>query len=634
MKYIITILILILSYNVFSQESALDKIHYFEEKNLNTDLFLLKSVSNFSPNEIRIILNFNRILEPSNLKTVFYILSGNIYKEYYNYDSAISQYNNALDFSLKNLKSKKSQRTAIISYLNLAKINHELNDSLKFSQNIENAISFSKQYKYDDLKAEAYLYYIKYHIYRNPHQVEEYLDLCTSYFSEVQRHAELRACYLLKSIFFQSKKNFAHAKNYINKSFDITMNDSLLANLFYNKAVLSQHQNLPFESYEKDYLKSLELSIKYKIYEIAKKVSSNLLRDYKKQNDLKKAFEMQQITKAMKDSISKMSSQKKIFLANIQNEISIKENTITTLESKEIENKIKLKNYKRNRQFLNLLILFFSIGFLVALYYFILAQNFNKKIIKKNTELENSNEKLQKTKIELEELGKNKDRFFSIIAHDLRSPFNSVLGLSEYVSESMEELDKEDILKFNQLIYTSSKSLYNLLENLLDWSKTQIGQLKFQPEIYDLYEIVEKELAVLKMIAANKHISIQTEIEKNTFAYFDKEMIATVVRNITNNGIKFTQRDGIIKIKAQNKHSNVIVSIEDNGIGISEENISKLFKAEKEFTTNGTNGEKGTGLGLAICKEFVLINEGNIQVISVLGKGSTFTFSLPSVKNN
>jgi len=632
MRYLITIFLIILSYSVFSQERTIDKVHYFEEKSLNSDLSLLKSIFNFKPNEVRIILNTNRMLKPSNLKAVFYILSANIYKEHFNYDSAISLYNNALNYSLAETKSKKAQRLAVIAYLSIAKIDHQLNDSVNFNKNIERAITLSEQYKFDDLKAEAYLYYTKFHIYKNTNQIQSYLNYSTEYFGRMQIYSELRACYLLQNILFQSKKEYAKAKIYIDKSFDITQNDSLLANLFYNKALLSENQNLPFESYEEDYLKALELSRKYNIHETAKKVSFKLLKIYKKQNNFKQTFEIQLIYKAMKDSLSKISSQKKIFLANIQNEISIKENTITDLESKEIENKIKLKNYERNRELLNLLIIFFSISLIIALYYFILTQNYNKKIIKKNKELEKSNEKLQKTKLELEEVGKNKDRFFSIIAHDLRSPFNSVLGLSEYISDSMEELEKEDILKFNQLIYTSSKSLYNLLENLLDWSKTQIGQLKFQPELFDLYEIVQKELAVLKMIAANKNITIQAEIEKNTFAYFDREMIATVVRNITNNAIKFTKTNGNIKINAQNKQSTIIVSIEDNGIGISAENIKKLFNAEKEFTTNGTNGEKGTGLGLAICREFVIINGGNIEVTSEVGKRSTFTFSIPCTK--
>ena len=530
-------------------------------------------------------------------------------------------------------KNNKTQRFYVISLINIAKISSITNDSNTFNKNIKKALSLSKKYKFEDLLAEANFQSAKSSIYESPQIMNSYLNNAESFFVKKNMEREVQNCYLLRSLTFYLYGEIPSSELFLNKAFEINKSDSLLATLHFYRANLyriTKKENASIENY----LKAIELSQKYLDYQIILKSSFALSQLYEEMQFLKKAFDIHTIYKEAKDSLNKINSKKRIFLAKIQYKFSNKENSVTELKLQEVKNKVKLQQHKNNRQILYMVSGFFVILFIVIIYFFLIARNYNKRLSKKNKELHKSNLTLRKAKNNLEELGKNKDRFFSIIAHDLRSPFNSVLGLSEYISESMGDLEKKEILDLNKMIFTSSKGLFILLENLLDWSKTQIGKLEFNPKGNDLHKVIEDELEVFKIIAANKEINIISKIEKGTFAYFDKDMIATVIRNITNNAIKFTENEGNIELSAKNNESSIIISISDNGIGISPDNIKKLFNANKQFTTSGTSGEKGTGLGLAICKEFIVMNNGTINVKSELDKGTKFEFTLPKNKKH
>ena len=243
-----------------------------------------------------------------------------------------------------------------------------------------------------------------------------------------------------------------------------------------------------------------------------------------------------------------------------------------------------------------------------------------------------SEQELNQYTSELESLNLTKDKFFSIIAHDLRNPFAGILGVSEMLEEKLKETNTNNSLelqKMTQLIQTSSRSAYALLENLMQWAKTQTGELNFEPIITSIDAIIEATLPLVNGNAYKKNISIEKDLCPEKFIFADPALTNTILRNILTNAIKFTYPNGKIKIATRVIDSFVEVSISDNGIGIKEENINKLFRIDSKFSKIGTDSERGTGLGLILCKEFVEKQGGIIRVESEFGKGSTFTFSLP-----
>ncbi|MFA6924622.1 MAG: PAS domain S-box protein [Bacteroidales bacterium] len=245
------------------------------------------------------------------------------------------------------------------------------------------------------------------------------------------------------------------------------------------------------------------------------------------------------------------------------------------------------------------------------------------------TEKKNSEKQLKKYAADLKNLNMTKDKFFGIIAHDLKNPFSSMLGASELLSQNFDKYDAERIKKFSLILNDSAKSGYALLENLLEWSRSQTGNLKFNPEKINILKIIEGILSNIKISAANKNIKLHSEIKEDLILIADKNMLNTILRNLLNNAIKFTHKGGNVFIKTENNNNSVTIAIKDDGIGIAKENINKLFRIDTKFCNIGTAEERGTGLGLLLCKEFVEKHGGNIWVESELGKGSEFKFTIP-----
>lgn len=229
------------------------------------------------------------------------------------------------------------------------------------------------------------------------------------------------------------------------------------------------------------------------------------------------------------------------------------------------------------------------------------------------------------------ELNKTKDKFFSIISHDLKNPFNQIIGFSELLVKTIEKQDIEKSTRFANFILESSKSAYKLLENLLEWSRSQTGKIEYNPEKIYPRGIIVETFGLLENIAKEKKIELFNEIPDNLTVHADLNMITTVIRNLVSNAIKFSNLNGKIKIYHTAIENNYIeITVEDNGIGIKAEVIDKLFKIDTNLTTVGTNQEKGTGLGLILCKEFVEKNKGEIYVESQENQGSKFKFTLPA----
>jgi PAS domain S-box len=227
------------------------------------------------------------------------------------------------------------------------------------------------------------------------------------------------------------------------------------------------------------------------------------------------------------------------------------------------------------------------------------------------------------------ELNATKDKFFSIIAHDLKNPFNSIIGFAECLIETVKEKDYEKASEFASIILHSSKQAMELLSNLMTWSKSQSGRLSFMPENYQLSALLNDVIVVLDGMIRQKSIRIERFIAENTYVLVDKAMICTVLRNLISNAIKFSFPFGKIEIASTEYQNEVVIAVKDYGVGISQERTEKIFVIHENQSTLGTQNESGTGLGLILCKEFVERNNGRIWVESEVGVGSTFYFSVP-----
>jgi two-component system, sensor histidine kinase and response regulator len=220
-------------------------------------------------------------------------------------------------------------------------------------------------------------------------------------------------------------------------------------------------------------------------------------------------------------------------------------------------------------------------------------------------------------------------KFLSIIAHDLRSPFSSIIGILELLKMSLKEFDKAEVEEYVDVIYKSANNTLILLDNLLVWAVSQNKEKNFKPVKINLYELLREEIENLRTLAEQKQIIITHSVEPEINVTADLQMVKTILRNLLSNAIKYTNCDGEITINAQEKNQFVEVGIKDNGTGISPEIRKKLFKIDTLLSTAGTNNEQGTGLGLLLCKEFVELHGGSIRVESESGKGSRFSFTLP-----
>jgi len=256
-------------------------------------------------------------------------------------------------------------------------------------------------------------------------------------------------------------------------------------------------------------------------------------------------------------------------------------------------------------------------------------QQQKEEILVQTEKLEDTNKILEDQKGELELLNKTKDKFFSIIGHDLKNPIGALMNYTEILMNADMDIKEAERAEFYEIINFSAKHTFSLLENLLNWSRTQTGSIRFDPKHTSLTELVNENITLLKANAKSKTINLYTDIKDDLRVFADPNMVKTVIRNLITNAIKFTHENGSIKISGLIDADKIIVSITDSGVGISEENIAKIFKVGEHHTTQGTNNEAGTGLGLVICREFVEKNGGKIWVTSDIGKGTTFSFTIP-----
>jgi PAS domain S-box-containing protein len=248
------------------------------------------------------------------------------------------------------------------------------------------------------------------------------------------------------------------------------------------------------------------------------------------------------------------------------------------------------------------------------------------------TEHKKAEQALLESEARFKELNATKDKLFSIIGHDLKGPLNNILGFSELIDQNFESFSEQEIKQYVKLIYKSSLTVTDLLENLLTWSRAQRNIFTVSPHNVAVYFTVERCFGQLIQNALHKEIRLKNNVLPDTVVYADEEMISTIIRNLISNAIKFTNRGGTISVIAQSSPEHVAIGIKDTGVGIASDKIAQLFQPNENQSSPGTEGEKGTGLGLLICKDFAEKNNGKIWAESSPEQGTTFWIKLPPQK--
>ncbi len=253
----------------------------------------------------------------------------------------------------------------------------------------------------------------------------------------------------------------------------------------------------------------------------------------------------------------------------------------------------------------------------------------NNDLTLRNTEITEQKEALQVLNIELKEVNAAKDKFFSIIAHDLRNPLINLRDATNILLDSMADLGKDDITVYLRDINSSASGVYSLLENLLNWSRAQTGKIQFVREDFDLRILVDAVLAIHKLQSEAKNIKLINNVPEGIIVPADPNITSTIIRNIVSNSLKFTANGGEIKVDMNEMDNIFQVVISDNGIGMSRDTLLDIFSIDKQISTPGTNDEKGTGLGLIICRDLAKINHGDLKIESEEGRGTHIIITLP-----
>ena len=517
-----------------------------------------------------------------------YISIGNLYYTQENYSYATTYYNDALAI-YKELNDKES---IAICYTNLG-----------------NTIADSGN------TIEGLKYFFK--------SVEIGKELVMKY-GLANNYNNIADCYI-------TLKQYKEAQSYLDKALKISLeiNDKeLLALIYLNIADISislKHYN--------ETIKNAVMSIKYskQIGNLNYQASDlkYLSEAYEGKGEIKKAlFYLKQYTK-VRDSIINFDKLKKNQLFKTLNDLENTRYTIDELSNKNELTKLKYENEKRISYVLILAILLFA-TLVIILYVLHTSKNKANKLLKfKNYQIHNMNVEMQVQRDNLKQLNKTKDKLFSIIAHDLKNPFNSIQGFTQLLIENYENYDTRKRLKFLKIIKESSVKASSLLNNLLLWANNQSGSLKFNSEKVELIQQVSETMLLLEIQAFNKEIKILNKIENSVYLNADKNMLNTILRNLISNAIKFTNIKGEIQVLSAIRKGFVEVTIKDNGVGMSVEDQENLFTIDVKTSNMGTANEQGSGFGLVLCKDFVEKHGGKIWVVSKLNEGSEFKFTLP-----
>ncbi len=367
-------------------------------------------------------------------------------------------------------------------------------------------------------------------------------------------------------------------------------------------------------------------------------------------NNYHAAYDYLRKFRMLQDSVYDDESKRRVIEIQLLYDRERKENEIELLFR---ANQINTLNMEKQRQFRNFLLLFIVLITVLLLFIYYRfretkktnsllksqkaeisysnkqLQELNTRLLEEKQKVEELNKKLKDSEKHLIQVNKTKDQFFSIISHDLRNPFASIVSFSRILKRDIQNLTKDELQELAMELDKSVMKINALLDNLLQWSRTQSGKIKFHPGRFELKEIIRDNMNLFSNAAREKNIEMSDQVEDHLVVWGDVNMTNTIIRNLLSNALKYTKPGGWIKLKSREFNGMVEISVADNGVGISNEAQKKLFRPDALHSTYGTHDEKGSGLGLLLCKEFVKKQGGSINFTSKEGEGSVFTFTIP-----
>jgi signal transduction histidine kinase len=606
----IIILFLFLSTFCYSQDVS----YYFkniENKNLSNQLNILQDSIDKETNIdvlLKLAKKFKQIAFNTNDKKIIALSNlniGNAYRLLSRLDSSYIYLNTALNLA----KDEKDTLIQINSRIYIALLNDYSSNNQEVIRQIRESYNLSKNYKNNYINAS--LHWNLCYIYSN------YLNLNDSAvcFGKI-------ALELLENEKYENKYwiDFGKLLTYFYLSQAFKLNNQFDSAEFCIKQSIDYSEKTSYYPLKMNSLKNYgEILYKKSKTDEALKVLKEAYAMGINYSDISYLSDISNLISHIYSNLKKFDSALVYYQLFYKYTDSLKLNDIRTLSAK-----LELKNQKleferteleSKRQILTISIIVVLIIISITL---ILMQQMRNR---RKVELINS---------KLSILNATKDKFFSIISHDLRTPLNSFNDLIKLMNEYYDEFSKEEIRNHVATLKKSSDNLLLLLENLLLWAKVQSNGIEAIPENINIFDLVQQEIENLKEFADKKKIQIQNEISPEIEVFADKDMLSTVIRNLISNSIKFSNSNGNIQISGFSKNDIQEFVFQDNGIGIKDEDKSKIFKLEAKHSTMGTSNEKGTGLGLCLCKEFIEKNNGSIWFESEVNKGTKFTISLPN----
>lgn len=572
-----------------------------------------------------------------------YSFVGVAYRVMGKYSRAVDNYYSGLEVAVKYGLNEQSG----YSYLNLANLYVYQELSALASDNLKKAEIIARDLALKPMLAYVYMYHGR--IFSLDGKLDSALISYRESLSlrqELNQLAEQATCYKYIGDIYFLQGDFKTADSNYNLSLEKVdkQNDKdLYANLLIKKSLILLNQNdlsgassLAGEALKTAYEIGANMTIKDALMVLGK---LSLLK-----NDFKTASELQQKVIQYNDTLFSKQLSEKIFLLEYQLERQQRNAKIDLLNKDNAIKELRIRKIRVISIALTSLVLLLAAVFIVLLSLLKqrrkheeLLELQNREITKQSEDIEqqnrkltDANEKLEASEAELKRIVQTKDKLFSIIAHDLRNPFTALTGLTEFLRENANTFNPEEMNVYVTIINESSHKLLQLIENLLQWARSQTGTLKLVNTEVVLSNLADDVMKIYSTQAEAKGISLINEIPGNIKVYTDQEILATIIRNLISNGIKYTRNGGSVNCSASSENGKLVLKISDTGIGMSSQILEKLFTIENTFSTEGTSNEGGTGLGLVICKEFIETLGGTISVESTIGTGTTVFVTLPA----
>jgi len=557
--------------------------------------------------------NYERALkmydELQNIKGIIHANNsiGHTFSTTENYDQAMTHYLKSLSFAQK-LNDKKEVANC---YINVANMLNAQSDNINAIKYLQKSVSIFEQVNdsynmgvcYNNIAAN----YID---LDSINQAMAYLDKSLAIYIKLDDKRGQAACYLNMGIISSKSNQHLTAIKYYKSALKLNeqLNDrrriavcianmtiSFLKTGKYNEAIANSE-------------KGLAIADEMKLTSLQSMFYQSLSSSYDSLKLYEQAFKYHKLFKQASDSVLNSENRKLVLEMEAKYQNERKEIVISNLTK---DNELQQVQIEKNR---NMMVFLAVISVLVLILSIVFYRLYDLK---------------RKSETALKELNATKDKFFTIIAHDIKNPLSAYRSVTKMLTTSFYELSEQRKLEHIRGIHKSSENLYNLFQNLLQWSTSQSGSLQFKPQQLDLAVLAYKSVATLQESADKKNIQLQLDIKPGIYAYGDINMVSTIFTNLISNAIKYSHPDSSITINSTETGQFIQVGVIDSGIGISKEDTGKLFRVDVDHKTIGNSEEKGTGIGLILCMEFVTRNGGKLWVLSETGRGSAFYFTLP-----